>query len=149
MQGRHRDSEVTTPVDATATSEVLESELFTDPAVDRVALSPGPDVREHFFPNRPNPLVLPNQTNLDDERGRHLALVALRRKAREFFAIEGKTIGLPRLRPGQHVEIRGMRPPFDGFFYLTRTVHSYGADGYTTAFTGRRPGMPLPPYDEA
>lgn len=149
VRGRNRDSEVTTPVDATATSEVLESELFTDPAVDRVALSPGPDVRAHFFPNRPNPLVLPNQTNLDDERGRHLALVALRRQAREFFGIEGKTIGLPRLRPGQHVEIRGMRPPFDGFFYLTRTVHSYGADGYTTAFTGRRPGMPLPPYDEA
>ena len=145
VRGRNRDREVTDPVDSTVTAGDLDGELHDeDPSS-----SPAPDVRERFFPDRPNPFVLPNQTNLDDERGRHLALVALRRQARTLFGIEARTIGLPLLRPGRHVEVRGLRPPFDGFFYVTRCVHSFGPDGYTTTFTGRRPGMPLPPYPES
>jgi phage protein D len=109
-------------------------------------LTTGPDVREHFFPDRKNAMTLPNETNLDDTRGQYLADVAMRKRAREFFTIEGSTIGLPRLRPGTYVEIVNMRPPFDGFFYVVRTVHSYGTDGYRTSFSARRPGMPMPPY---
>jgi hypothetical protein len=39
-----------------------------------------------------------------------------------------------------------MRPPFDGFYYVTRTVHTLGGDGYRTRITAARPGMPAPPY---
>src|SRR5581483_10338590 len=116
VRGRNRDRENTDPIDARAEADALRDELH-----DRnPEAASAPDVRAHFFPDRPNPLVLPNQTNLDHERGRHLAAVTMRRGARELFAIEGKTIGLPRLRPGGYVEIRGLRPPFDGLFYVTR-----------------------------
>lgn len=143
VRGRDRDRENTDPIDVTAGAAEVRDELHDEGAAT------GPEVREHFFPDRSNPQVLSNQTNLDPDRGRFLAQVTLRRQARELFAIEVKTIGIPRLRPGAHVEVRGLRPPFDGFFYVTRTVHSFGADGYTTTFSGRRPGMPLPPYAEA
>lgn len=146
VRGRHRDRERPRRVEGRADRDDVRDELHVDPALDD-DLAPAADVRNHFFPDRPNPLVLSNETNLDDERGRHLALVGLRRKARELFTIDGSTIGLPRLRPGNHVEIRGLTPPFDGFFYLTKTVHSYGVSGYATSFSARRPGMPLPPYE--
>jgi hypothetical protein len=145
VRGRQRDRQNTDPIDRSVEAADLSDELHdTNPEA-----TPGPDVRAHFFPDRPNPLVLNNQTNLDDDRGRYLALVMLRRQARQLFTIEAKTIGLPRLRPGKHVQVQGLRPPFDGYFYVTRTVHSFGADGYTTTFTGRRPGMPLPPYPQS
>jgi uncharacterized protein len=141
VRGRDRDRETTDPIDKTASAADVQGELHD------VGASTGPDVRAHFFPDRDNPQVLANQTNLDPARGQFLAQVTLRRRARELFTIEARTIGLPRLRPGAHIEVRGLRPPFDGFFYVTRTVHSFGADGYTTTFSGRRPGMPLPPYE--
>ena len=49
-----------------------------------------------------------------------------------------------RLRPGMYVHILGLRPPFDGFYYVVKTVHSLDETGYRTGFTLRRPGM-LPP----
>jgi phage protein D len=104
-------------------------------------------VRANFFPNRTdNPLVSPNESNIDPARAQVMAEALLRRKAREFFTIEGTTIGLPRLRPGNQIQITGMRPPFDGYYYVTKTVHSYGADGLRVKFSARRPGMALPPY---
>ena len=67
------------------------------------------------------------------------------RRWREPMTIEATTIGLPRLRPGQHVEIRGFRSPFDGFYYVTRTVHSYGTDGFRTRISAVPAGMPARP----
>jgi phage protein D len=81
---------------------------------------------------------------LDEVRADWHAKAVIRKKSRELFSIDGTTIGLPTLRPGNHVEIRGMRPPFDGFYYVTKTTHSFGADGLRTRFTAQRPGMELP-----
>jgi phage protein D len=65
-----------------------------------------------------------------------------RKKAREFLKVDTVTIGLPRLRAGRHVEYRGMRAPFDGFYYVECSHHTYGDDGLRTHFTSRRAGMP-------
>jgi hypothetical protein len=154
VKGRHRDRNnptmVTGDADPSADPTLLMDELHPDDSVSPPqALTPGPLVRAHFFPNRTdNPSSDPNQTNLDPARAAVLAQAQLRRKAREFFTIEGTTIGLPRMRPGNFIQIKGMRPPFDGFYYVTKTVHSYGADGMRTKFSARRPGMVLPPYRE-
>lgn len=146
VRGRHRDRNQPRRVDQSAQPSVIQDELHTGDG--DAPLVTGPEVRDHFYPNRPNPLVSPNETNLDDERARRQAEGELCRKAREFLTIDATTIGLPRLRPGKHVEIRGFRPPFDGFYYVTRTVHSFGADGFRTQLSACRPGMPLPPYGE-
>ena len=154
VKGRHRDrsnpTRVTADADPSADTTLLMDELHPDDSTSPPQpLTPGPLVRSHFFPNRTdNPDSDPNQSNLDPARAKVLAEAQLRRKAREFFTIDGTTVGLPRLRPGTFIQIKGMRPPFDGFYYVTKTVHSYGADGMRTKFSARRPGMPLPPYQE-
>jgi hypothetical protein len=144
VRGRHRIRTRPVRVTAEATSDILSDELPSDGRSPQP--QSGPDWREELYDC--NPEERSNQTNLDDERARVLAETILRRKAREFMVINGTTIGLPLLRPGKHVEIRGMRPPFDGYYYVTQTVHSFGADGLRTRFTARRPGMPHPPYGE-
>ena len=71
-----------------------------------------------------------------------------RKRARKFLRIDALTLGLPRMRAGQHVEVKGMRPPFDGFYYIEQSVHSYGDKGLQTRVNARRPGAPFPPYPE-
>ena len=63
----------------------------------------------------------------------------------QFLKIDTVTLGLPRLRAGKYAEYRGMRPPFDGFYYVEKSEHTYGDDGLRTHFTARRPGMPFRP----
>jgi phage protein D len=125
----------------------VRDELHIDPAQDG-ELTPGPLVRMHFLPGRENRAAPSNVPHLDDTRATWNAEGLLRKKARELLTIEATAVGLPRLRPGRHVEIRGYRPPFNGFYYVTRTVHTLGADGLRTRFSASRPGLELPPYRE-
>jgi hypothetical protein len=147
VKGRHRDPLLAKEVRGEATHTILADELHIDWAKDGLMKS-GPEVRAEFFKGRENLHTVPNQSNLDDVRADWSAKTVIRRKARELFSIEATAIGVPRLRPGGHVEIRGMRPPFDGFYYVTKTVHTFGADGYRTKISASRPGMELPPYFE-
>ncbi|MEO8681355.1 MAG: hypothetical protein ABI665_20055 [Vicinamibacterales bacterium] len=148
VKGRHRDPLLAREVKGEASHTILADELHRDSSLD-AALKSGPEVRAHFFSARDNRFTVPNQANLDDVRADWSAKSVIRKKARELFAIEASTLGVPRLRPGSHVEIRGMRAPFDGFYYTTKTVHTFGADGYRTKISAARPGMPLPPYAQA
>jgi hypothetical protein len=143
VRGRHRDPRIPEEVTGDATDAIIADELHRDPGLDPEVHS-GPAVRQRFFRKRENPHNIQNEPNLDRVRADWRAQVEIRRKARELFSIDGQTIGLPKLRPGQHVEIRGMRPPFDGFYYVTKTTHTLGGDGFRTRFTASRPGMPLP-----
>ena len=151
VQGRNRDRNNPGQITGNAHPSKLIDELHAYAATGTPqALTSGPDVRGHFFPNRTdNPMKSANESNLDQARADTLAEAKFRRKAREFFTIDGTTIGLPRLRPGNFILITGMRPPFDGYYYVTKTVHTYGADGMRTKFSARRPGMVLPPYQES
>jgi hypothetical protein len=150
VKGRHRDRSNPARVTGDAYPSDLADELHPDDSTKAPQpLVAGPLVRAKYFPNRnDNPLTSPNETNMDPQRAKVLAQAQFRKKVREFFTIEGTTVGLPRLRPGNFVQIKGMRPPFDGFYYVTKTVHSYGADGMRTKFSARRPGMVMPPYQE-
>ena len=145
--GRHRDPLLDEPVGGEAQHTIVADELHRDASRDGPLKSAG-EVREHFFPNRSNPHEVPNQSNMDPVRADWYAEAVIRRKAREFLTIQATTLGQPRLRPGQHVEIRGMRPPFDGFYYVTQVVTSYGADGMRSRISASRPGMELAPYRE-
>jgi hypothetical protein len=147
IRGRHRERSRPERVTQTVPSSILDDELHTDPALNQPPLVPGPDVRQRYYSAYgPNEDRDNNTTNTDEQRARAKAEAKLRKSAREFLTIEGKTIGLPRLRAGVHVEIRNLRAPFDGFYYLTETVHEFSSSGFTTKFKGRRPGMPLPPF---
>ena len=149
VRGRHRNRNRPEQVRPTAVPDILSDELHSH-NVGGNSLTSGPEVRMHYFGGTfgENNHTLSRQPNLDGERATAMAQAALRQKAREFMTVTGTTIGMPHLRPGVHIEIRGMRPPFDGFYYVERTVSRFGAGGFNTQFTARRPGMPLPPYSD-
>lgn len=46
----------------------------------------------------------------------------------------GSCIGMPQLRAGDYIQIKGLGRRFSGRYKLSRVVHTIGADGYTTQF---------------
>jgi hypothetical protein len=80
-------------------------------------------------------------TNIDQERARMAAKAALRKSARQFLTAEITTLGASPLKPGSHVDLSGLHAPFNGVYYVTKTVHSLSAAGYSTKADLQRPGM--------
>ena len=102
------------------------------------------DVREAAFANENRPaenVETINVQNIDVERAQLQATAKLRTSARQLLTADVTTIGFPKLRPGMHVDIKEMYAPFDGIWYVTKTVHALSASGYTTKSSLRRPGM--------
>lgn len=127
-----------------ASPDPVADELHIDPALDEPLVS-GPEWRRRKFGLNPNTEI--NQRGIDAERAQVMANSLYRKRARTFLKVEAETIGLPRLRAGKHVEFRGMRAPFDGFYYVEQSIHTYGDDGLRTDVTTRRPGMAWRPKD--
>ena len=126
-----------------ASPDPVDDELHIDAARGDEPLTSGPEWRRRKFGLNPQTCI--NQRGIDAERAQVMAEAIYRQRAREFLKVDTVTIGLPRLRAGRHVEYRGMRPPFDGFYYVENSVHTYGDDGLRTHFKSRRPGMPFRP----
>jgi hypothetical protein len=149
VEGRDHVSSSPNRVTGTAPrpgEQPLDDELHRDPALDP-PLVPGPEWRRRLFGDNHQTDI--NQRGLDTERAAVMADARYRQQARKFLKVQIETLGLPRLRAGQHVEVRGMRPPFDGFYYVEQAVHTYGPSGLRTHLSARRPGAPFPPYGEA
>jgi hypothetical protein len=121
----------------------LADELHIDAARNDEPLTSGPEWRRRKFGLNPETKI--NQRGIDAERAQVMSDSIYRQRAREFLKVQTETIGLPRLRAGKHIEYRGMRPPFDGFYYVENSHHTYGDAGLRTDFLARRPGMPFRP----
>lgn len=91
----------------------------------------------------PNPLPVA-VTNLDSERAKQKAIAALRTQARKLLTADVELVGRPELKPGMHVTLGQLNAPFDGVYYITRAVHSYGKIGYRTKLSLRRPALRNP-----
>jgi phage protein D len=74
---------------------------------------------------------------------KELAKKTLRQIAQGLVEGKGKTIGLPDLRAGVKLQIRGLGDRFSGTqdkpfsYFVTGTTHTIGDGGYTTDFTAR------------
>jgi len=133
-----RRQTVTGQAEESAVTEDLQSEGDTTP---QSAIS----LRRRFFADdQPENPYSTSVTNLDADRATVNAKKLLRDRAREFISAEGSTIGFTAIRPGVHINVQGLRAPFDGLYYVTKAVHTLDSGGYKTSFTVRRPGM-LPP----
>ena len=77
------------------------------------------------------------------EEAKELAKKTLRQIAQGLVEGKGKTIGLPDLRAGVKLQIKGLGDRFSGTkekpfsYFVTRTTHTIGEGGYTTDFTAR------------
>ncbi len=66
-----------------------------------------------------------------------LAKKTLRQIAQDLVEGRGKTMGLPDLRAGVKVQVKGLGKRFCGTYLVTSTTHTIGDGGYTTDFTAR------------
>lgn len=94
--------------------------------------------RQHFGENR---LVITRIPVHSRGEARDLAVARLRESMNQFITGTGQTWGIPDLRSGRVVVLEGLGPVFSGEYYVTRTQHRFGGDGYRTEFEVRRRGL--------
>lgn len=59
-------------------------------------------------------------------------------RANRFITGTGATIGLPDLRAGTLIMLKGLGDRFSGQYYVTQTTHTLSSAGYHTSFTVRK-----------
>jgi phage protein D len=72
------------------------------------------------------------------EEARRLAVSLLLERAYEFITGSGQVIGLPDLRPGDNLLLKGLGQRFSGEYYVKKVEHTLGGNGYLTSFDVRR-----------
>jgi phage protein D len=103
--------------------------------------SNGPKVAEERLANRQDFVV--DQPVTSTQEARDLAISHLRERAYQFLTGSGSVIGLPDMRPGDHVELRGLGQRFSGTrdqpiqYYIKKVTHSIGGNGYLSQFEVR------------
>lgn len=73
-----------------------------------------------------------------EQEAKDLATALLRERAYEFITGTGQVIGLPDLRPGDNLELKGLGKRFSGEYYVKKVEHTLGSNGYLTQFDVRR-----------
>jgi len=67
-----------------------------------------------------------------------LAKSTMRTALKGLLEVTASTIGLPDLRAGQLIQIKGVDYRFDGQYFVTQTTHTIDSNGYKTTFKARR-----------
>jgi phage protein D len=71
-------------------------------------------------------------------QARERAINILNDRQKEMIKASGTTIGLPDLRAGQWLVIKGLGARLSGLYFVTETTHTINDSGYTTRFQARR-----------
>jgi len=82
--------------------------------------------------------VITDRPVRSNAEAKQLARQTLENIAKDMVKGSGSTIGLPYLRAGTLVELRGLGKRFSGCYFVTGTTHTIGDGGYTTQFECRR-----------
>jgi phage protein D len=82
--------------------------------------------------------VISNIPVATEREGRTLAKETLSRILKNMLKGSGSVVGLPDLRAGSVIFIRGVGERFSGRYFVTATTHTIGDGGYTTQFQCRR-----------
>jgi phage protein D/phage baseplate assembly protein gpV len=70
----------------------------------------------------------------DVKEANAIAQSSLNEKGNAFLQAEGTCLGDPKVQAGKKVEIKGIGKNFSGTYLVTRAIHHFGYDGYTTRF---------------
>lgn len=76
----------------------------------------------------------------NEQEARELAKNILTGIASQLIKGSGSTIGLPDLRAGSRVVIKGLGPRYSGSYFVTSSAHTIDSNGYRTTFESRREG---------
>ena len=87
---------------------------------------------------RPREEVVVNEPQYSPQQAERRALAILSDRLKQLVEATGTTVGLPNLRAGQRVRIRGLGARFSGTYFVIKTTHTINDSGYVTKFTARR-----------
>lgn len=73
--------------------------------------------------------------SLTPEGLQKVAQAIFNERAMGFVRGSGVCVGLPELVPGRYLKVDGMDSHTNGVYFITRVVHRYGSDGFTTRFS--------------
>jgi phage protein D len=99
----------------------------------------GPKARAQVFGAQP--VVITDVPVRSEQEAKALAVARLQRLMQDFVTVRGATVGMPDLKPGGEVTIKGIDPVLEGDYYLTACTHKFGAQGYRTEFQARRTSL--------
>jgi hypothetical protein len=103
------------------------------PELNRNVLGPGIlDAILDDLPDDPEPITDPTRHQIAFPE--QAVLNRLREQARGIVTATGQTVGLPQLRKGAWVDLRGLGAKFSGIYVVTKSTHVIGASGYLTTF---------------
>jgi len=88
--------------------------------------------------NKPRDVVHVTTPFTSQAEGDQRAKADLNNRAMGLVSGSAETIGVPDLRSGQVVELKGLGPRFDGSYYVDEATHTIGSGGYQTHFTVKR-----------
>jgi phage protein D len=97
----------------------------------------GADVCTEAF-QRQRQYVHVNTPFVSQAEGDQHANAKFNQRAMGFVGGSAETIGIPDLRSGQVVELRGVGKKFEGLYYVDEATHSLSESGYLTSFTVKR-----------
>jgi phage protein D len=101
----------------------------------------GPKSAEDRLAKREDIVV--DQPVASAQEAKDLAISQLRERAYKFLTGSGRVIGLPDMRPGDVVELRGLGVRFSGppnkpiYYAVEKVTHTLGNSGYQTQFEVR------------
>lgn len=79
-----------------------------------------------------------DRTLRTQEQVDELAQSTIANTLKQVVEATGSTVGLPDLRAGQVIHIKGVDYRLDGRYFVTQTSHTLDSNGYRTAFKARR-----------
>jgi len=97
----------------------------------------GPQLRTAAF-HRPKEYVRVNVPVASQEEADEDARARYNEFGMALFSAGGETIGIPDLKSGSKVELRGLGRLFNGLYYIYEATHSIGGSGYQTSFKAHR-----------
>lgn len=112
----------------------------------RKDLDPKPDLPDHELMSKIDSALAETYEAVVDrppqtaEEAKEMAKGILACKLKDLVTGRGSTLGLPDLRAGRTVVIKGLGYRYSGKYVITETTHKMGSSGYTTEFSARLEG---------
>ncbi len=101
-----------------------------------------PDLHEMINVCDPREELVVDEPVFSKDEAKQKALAILSDQLKQMVKINGTTIGLPELRAGAIVSIKGIGSRLSGDYFVEETEHILNDSGYQTKFQARREDIP-------
>lgn len=112
---------------------IVETATLDDPRLNR-----NKDLYALLQKNDPREEIVVNEPVFTTKQAKDRAFSILSDRQKQMVKASLTTVGLPDLRAGRQVLIKGVGARFSGLYFVTDTTHTIGNNGYLTKFNARR-----------